>query len=242
MTSLSLIETEAERLISRLPESRRLINQSALVELCETHWQELRGPQPETPLARALWSITPPLADLLLDLYAEDDARLNELLPGGRLAQGLALLVMAEVERGNEAGVHIAHEPMMAFESTLPPAALLEQIAALLRGTLEPPLLHRHDKQHEAMWKALAVIAAHTRRLDLPAVLEAVRLLATEQAIAVVEPSVEPLREAVSQVGISFVKVEDDHVHFMLHGHTHKPIRTRRLGEMLHEIRHIWLG
>ncbi len=242
MTSLSLIETEAERLIGRLPESQRPAQQAALVEICETHWQALRGPQPETPLALALWSITPPLADLLLDLYAEGDTRLHELLPGGQLARGLALLVMAEIERGNEAGVHIAHEPMMAFESASPPVALLERIAALLRGTLEPPLLHRHDKQHDAMWKALAVIAAHTRRLDLPAVLEAVRLLATEQAGAVVEPAVEPLREAVAQVGISFVKIEDDHVHFTLHGHTHKPIRARRLGEMLHEIRQIWLG
>ncbi|NIQ11099.1 MAG: hypothetical protein GWO23_16160, partial [Gammaproteobacteria bacterium] len=100
------------------------------------------------PLARALWSVTPPLVDLLLDLYAENDARLNEFFSPGHLSRGLALLVMAEIERGNEAGVHIAHEPMMAFEGASPPAALLERIADLLRGTLEPPLLHRHDKQH----------------------------------------------------------------------------------------------
>lgn len=162
MPSLALIETEAQRLVGRLPESRRLAQQTALVDLCETHWHSLRGPQPETPLAQTLWSVTPPLADLLTDLYAGGDARLGEVLLESHLARGLALLVLAEIERGNEAGVHIAHEPMMAFETAPPPIALLERITALLRGTLKPPRLHHHDKHHDSMWKALAVIAAHT--------------------------------------------------------------------------------
>lgn len=239
MTSLSLIETEAQRLLGRLPETERLAQQRALVDLCEVHWHELRGPPPETPLAKALWSITPPLADLLLDLYADNDARLNEFFAPEHLARGLALLVMAEVESGNEAGVHIAHGPMMAFETAMPPVALLDRIAALLRGTLEPPAFHKHDKHHDAMWKALAVIAAATQRLDLPAAWEVIRLLSSGQAS---ESSVTQLREEVAEVGIRFTDIDDEHVEYELHGHQHKPIRARHLGEMLFEIRQTWLG
>ena len=244
MTSLSLIEAEAQRLVGRLPESQRLVQQHALVVLCETHWHSLRGPQPVTPLAQTLWSVTPPLADLLMDFYAGGDSRLDEILSGRNLARAMALLVLAEIERANESGVHIAHEPMMAFETVQPPIALLERIAALLRGTLEPPRLHPHDKQHDAMWKALAVIAAHTRRLDLAAVLEVIRLLSvpTDQADFVFDAALENLRDEVAEVGIHFVNIDDDHIHFNQHGHAHKPLRARRLGEMLMEIRLTWLG
>ncbi len=244
MPSLSLIETEARRLLGRLPESRRLAQQGVLVELCEAHWHALRGAQPATPLAQALWSITPPLADLLLDLYAGGDARLDEVLSGCRLARGLALLVLAEIECANEAGVHIAHEPMMAFEIAPPPMALLERITALLRGTLEPPRWHHHDKHHDAMWKALVVIASDTHRVDLPAVLEVIRLLSvpTDQAGFVFDQALEKLRDDVAAVGIRFLAADDDHIHFEQYGHTHKPLRARRLGEMLLEIRQSWLG
>ena len=244
MTSLSLIENEAQRLVGSLPESRRLAQQTALVELCEMYWHALRGPQPESPLSRALWSVTPPLADLLMDLYAANDTRLAGVLPGGHLAKGMALLVLAEIERGNETGVHIAHEPMMAFESASPPVALLERIRALLYGTLEPPRLHAHDKHHDAMWKTMAVIAASTRRLDLPAVLEVVRLLCVsdDEAGFGADAALERLRGEVTEIGIRFLTIEDDHVHFLQHGHEHKPIRVRRLGEMLLEIRQMWLG
>ena len=128
----------------------------------------------------------------------------------------MALLVFAEIEYGNEAGVHIAHEPMMAFEHGPPPMAWLERVSALLRGTLEPPLLHHHDKHHDPVWKALAVIAARTRRLDLPAVQEVIRLLsdATKQEGRISDPALETLREAVAEVGIRFRAMDDDWIHF----------------------------
>ncbi len=241
MPSLSLIAIEAQRLLKSIEEEHRPARQEALAELCEAHWQELRGPQPPTPLAQALWSVTPPWSDLLLDLYAAGDARLVELLPRQKLAKGLALLVLAEIERGNEAGVYIAYEPMMAFESTPPPANWLERITTLLRGSLEPPVLHRHDS-HDSLWKALAVIAAHTRRLDLPAVLQVIALLTApqEQAATAHDEALETLRHDVLEVGIRFLSIEDDHVHFEQHGHAHKPVRTRQLGEMLLEIRQKW--
>lgn len=243
MPSLSLIESEAQRLVERLPEMRRRTLGTALVELCETHWQELRGPEPATPLAQALWPVTPPLADLLIDLYAAGDARLDEILPGHNLAKGFALLVIAEIERGNEAGVHIAHEPMMAFETAPPPMFWLERIAALLRGKLAPPLLHRHDR-HAPLWKALAIMASHIKRHDLPAVLQVIRLLTTpvEQFAASHDEALEKLRDDVHEAGIRFLDVDDDHIHLEQHGREHKPVRARQLAEMLLEIRQKWLG
>jgi hypothetical protein len=242
MPSLSLISTEAQRQLRLLKETRRRALQKDLADLCEAHWRELRGPQPATPLAQALWSITPSWSDLLLDLHASGDARLIDLLPQSRLAKGLALLVAAEIERGNETGVYIAHEPMMAFERTPPPADWLARIASLLRGALEPPVRHRHDSR-EPLGKALAVIAAHTRRLDLPAVLEVIGLLTApqDQAADARDETLETLRDAVLDAGVRFLGIESERVLFLQHGHEHKPVRTRRLGEMLMAIRRKWL-
>lgn len=240
MPSLSHIATEAQRLLKHVKEGHRRELQQELAELCEDHWQTLRGPLPTSPLEQALWSTTPSWSDLLLDLYAAGDIRLADLLPKSKLAKGLALLVSAEIERGSEVGVYIAYEPMMAFESATPPAQWLERITSLLRGTLEAPFLHRHDS-HETMWKALAVIATHTRRLDLPAVLQVIALLTATQEQAGDE-SLEKLRRDLLKIGIRFLRIEDAYVHMEQHGHAHKPVRTRQLGEMLLEIRQKWLG
>ncbi len=244
MPSLSLIEEEARRLVGGLPESRRLARQDALVSLCEKHWQQLRGAQPDEPLAQDLWEITPSLADLLLDLYASGDAELDDILHGGRLGLGMALLVLAEIERGHEHGVHAAYEPMMAYETLSPSAEMRERVSALLRGTLDPPVFHPHDKHHDAMWKALAIIAEQTRRLDLPAVLMVLRLLidAPDPSSGVVDAGLGKLQYELDELGVRFVMIEDDHVHFTLHGHSHKPVRIRHLGELLLEIRQAWLG
>ncbi len=244
MPSLSLIEEEAQRLVGRLPESRRLAHQDAVVALCEKYWQELRGTQPDEPLAQDLWDITPSLADLLLDLYARGNAELDDILHGERLGRGMALLVLAEIERGHEDGVHVAYEPMMAYESTSPSPEMRERVSALLRGTLQPPVFHPHDKHHDAMWKALAVIAAQTRRLDLPAVITVIRLLidAPDPSSGVVDAGLGKLQHELDELGVRFEMIEDDHVHFKLHGHSHKPVRIRHLGEILLEIRQAWLG
>lgn len=218
--------------------------QIALVELCEAHWNdELRVPQPAGLLARAVWSLTPPLSDLLLDLHAAGDWRLDAMLPGRNLAKGMALLVLAEVEHGNEAGVHLAHESMMAFQSAPPPAAWLERINALLSGTLAPPQLHAHD-HHGALWRSLATIAIQTHRLDLPALLAVIRLLATpgEASAASGDASLTALRNAVLAQSIRFLGIENDEVCFEQHGHAHEPVRTRQVSEMLLDIRRLWLG
>lgn len=242
MTSLSLIETEARELLKRLPEARHQALQDALVELCEAHWQILRGSEPTTRLAQTLWSITPPLADLLIDLNATGDTRLNDVLPRYDLARGLALLVLTEIQDGNEFGVHIVHEPMKAFETMSPPVSWLNRIAALLRGTLDAPPL-RHYERHDALWKAMAVITSHIKRLDLPAVLQVIRLLieSPAQPAAAADVALEKLRHDVEDAGIRFLKIENDSIYFEQHHHPHKPVRARQLGELLLEMRQQWL-
>ena len=243
MPSLTLIQTEAQRLARRIPERRRRPLQVALAELCETRWRELQGPQPESLLAQALWEVTPALSDLFVDLYIAGDARLDEVLDGYSPAQGLALLVLAGVERGDEAGVHIALEAMMAFETEPPPLPWLARIAALLRNTLEMPGLHHHDT-HPPLWKALYVIALRIKRVDPPAVLQVIRLLIDNVGpfAANRDEALEKLRVDVTETGIHFLAIVDDLVHLEQHGHEHKPVRTRPLAEMLLEIRQLWLG
>lgn len=239
MSKLSQIAFEAERLVGRMQETRRLALQQELVDLCEARWLALRGPQPTTPLAYALWSITPPLADLFADLHTSGDAQLEKVLGGHRPAWGLALLALAEIARGNAEGARLAHEPMMAFESAAAGALLAGRMAAFLRGELTWPASHKHPQQ-PPLRTALAVIAIRTGRCDLEAVLEVIRLLAASKDSA--DAALEQLREALGAAGVSFLAVEDGQVRFARHGHEHKPATTGQIAEMLIDIRQKRIG
>ncbi len=242
MPKLLLIESEAMRLVGRVPEVKRLALQQALIELCEAHWLEIRGPEPATSLAHALWSVTPPLSDLLADLYAAGDGRLADLLQGRKAAQGFALLVRAEIERGNAEGIRLAHDPMMLFDSPMAGARYAEGVAAALRGKGEALRLHPHAHR-PALWKALACIAAHTRRCDLGAVIRVIGLLVSRPAVGqVADAALEQLRSKVAEAGVQFLGIDDDHIRLMVHGHEHQPVSAKQLGDMLGEIRQAWLG
>lgn len=221
MTKLSFIEAEARRLTDGLPEPRRRALQAKLIALCEARWCEVRGPQPATALAHALWSVPPPLADLLVDLQAVGDARFAELCNGLRPAVALALLVLAEIERGDIEGARVAHEAMMAFDTPAAGRIHAEHVVAALRGRIEGPALHRHSSR-EPLWKALAIIAAQTGRHDLKALTEVIRLLAAPPGI-VADDALERLRAALSAVGVRFLGIDDEVVHFELHGRKHRP-------------------
>lgn len=239
MPKLSQIADEARRLLGRMHESRQLALQQDLVGLCEERWLALRGAEPSTPLAYAQWSVTPPLADLFADLYTAGDAQLNDVLQGHRPAWGMALLALAEIARGNAQGAQIAHEPMMAFESVSAGTRYAARMAGLLRGELAWPALHKHAQQPPLL-TALAVIAARTGRCDLEAVLEVIRLLAASKDSS--DAALEQLREALADVGIGFVAVEDKQVRYTQHGHEHKPASTGQLADMLLEIRQKQIG
>lgn len=242
MPALSLIDVEAQHLLERLPANRRSAMQVALVELCKTHWWKIRGPQPENPLKRMLWLVTPPLADLLVDLYSTGETRIAEYLPGGDFSRGMALLALAEIECGNEFGARIAHEPMMAFETSPPSMTWCKRISALLHGTLEEPCIHPHDT-HPPLWKALLAISIHIKRTDLPAIVDVIRLLTAplDQRDTNHGECLKILRNAVLQTGIHILRIHDDHIAFEQHGHEHKSVRIRQLGDMLLEIRQMWL-
>ncbi len=243
MPKLSLIVSEAERLIGRLPEPKQRALQQALTDLCQARWREMRGPEPATALAHALWSVTPPLADLFADLYAASDPRLDHVLQGHKPALGLALLALAEIWRGDAEGARLAHEPMMVFESAEAGAHYAGRIAAALRGQLEALPVHRHAS-HPPLWKALAVIAAHTGRCDLKAIIQVIGLLVAAPS-PLGQPSdeaLERLRNELRDLGIRFLGIDDDHIRYEQHDHEHKPASVRQLGDILIEIRQARLG
>lgn len=238
MTKLSLIANEAERLLGHMQEAKCLALQQALAELCEAHWHELRGHEPTTPLAHTLWSTTPPLADLFADLYIGGDRRLDDVLQGHRPAWGLALLALGEIGRGNAEGARLAHEPMMALESESAGAHYAANMASMVRGQLEIPHLHKHE-QRLPLWRALGLIVSSTRRSDLKAVVEVIRLLADPAAS---DPALKELRNTLDETGIRFLGVDEDRVAYMQHGHEHKPVTIHQLGDTLFGIRQTLLG
>lgn len=238
MTKLSLISEEARRLVGRMSESRRRALQDVLVELCETHWRELRGEQPTTPLAQALWSVTPPLAELFVDLHGTGDVRLADILAGLKPARGMALLVLAEIERGDIEAIRIAYESMMVLESAAATRVHAEYIGAALRGGLHQPQAERHFSRAPLL-HALAIVTAHTGRHDANAVRATIRLLAAEPAGPGErhDAALDSLRAALQAVGVRFLGIEGDAIHYELHGQERKPLSRNRLCEMLAEIR-----
>lgn len=239
MPKLALIESEAMRLVGRLPEPSRRAQQQALIDLCDAHWLELRGAEPAAPLAHALWSIAPPSADLLADLVATDDGRLGGLL-GAKTARGFALLALAEIERGDEEGIRHAHAPMMLFERPAAGARYAERVSAALRGTAPPPHLHAHTGQ-PPLRKALECIAGHTGRTDLAGVLGVIGVLVARPAAGeAADAQRDALRTRLADTGVAFLGIDDGHVLCAVHGHESPPVRTRLLGEMLGELRDAW--
>jgi hypothetical protein len=238
MPKLSLVAAEAERLLGRMHESRRLALQQDVAEMCVAYWHELRGRQPANPLAHALWAATPPLADLFVDLYMTGDKRLDDLLQGHRPSWGLALLALAEIEHGDPEGARLAHELMMVFESEQAGRQFAAHVAALLHGRLEPEPLHKHSPQMP-LWKAIVVIVGQARRCDLKAIVAVIRLLADTAAS---DPALNALRDALDEVGIRFLGIVDDHIQYTQHGHAHKPASIKQLADSVSEIRQTLLA
>ena len=177
MTKLSTINAESRRLAGRAPEAEQRAFQAALIDCCEKYWEAWRGPQPPQALAQTLWSVTPPLAELFVDMVHSGDARLADLLAGIKPARALAALVLAEIEHGNAEGAHITYEAMMLFESPQAGRVHAERVAAALRAPHTGPAL-RPPAAREPLWKALAEIVAHTARHDMAAVSAVIQLLA----------------------------------------------------------------
>ena len=237
MPKLSLIEAEAQRLLRRVPEPARRALQQTLTGLCEAHWRELRGAEPATPLARALWAAAPPCADLLADLVAANDDRLPALQP----AQAFACVALAEIERGNAEGVRLAHVPMMLFDTPAAGARYVERVAAALRGGPGPLPLHPHAGR-PALSKALATVVAHTGRCDVAAAMAAIGVLCSPAAGETPDSARDTLRSSVEATGVRLLGIDNDHVQHAVHGHAHAPASARQIAETLDDIRPAWLA
>lgn len=240
MTKLSTIDAEARRLAGRAPEAEQRAFQAALIDCSEKYWEAWRGPLPSQPLAQALWSVPPPLAELFVDMVRSGDARLADLLAGLKPARALAALVMAEIERGNAEGVHIAYEAMMLFESPQAGRVYAERVAAALRAPHPGPAL-RPPAAREPLWKALAEIVAHTARHDLAAVSAVLHLIA-QPPPAPPDAALEALRAAAQTAGVRFLGLDAAVLRFEAHGHEHKPATRKHLAELLAEIRQLRLA
>ena len=240
MPKLSLIESEARQLVGSVSEGRRLVLQQALLDICDAHWLEMRGPEPATSLAHVLWSTMPSRADLLADLYASGDGRLDALVPTGKAAQAFALLALAEIERGDAEAARLVHEPMMLFDSPVAGARYAERIAAALRGKGRAVAVHPHATK-PALWKALASMVALIGRCDLDALVCVIGLLVSQPAAdQPADEALEQLRSKVDESGVCFLGIDDSHIRFKVHGHAHKPVSFKQLGEMLGEMRQAW--
>jgi len=235
MTKLSMIDAEARRLVGRGPEAKQRAFQAALVDCCEKYWESWRGPEPPQPLAHAHWSVTPPLAELFVDMIQKGDSRLADVLAGLPPARGLAALVLAEIERGNAEGIHLAYEAMMLFESPKAGHVHAEHVAAALHAPHPGPAL-RHKGAREPLWKALAEVVAHTARHDLAAVCAVIGVLAMPPPTPP-DASLEALRTAVHAAGVNVLGLDNGKLRYTLHGHDHKPATLKHLAELLTEIR-----
>lgn len=239
LVKLSLVEAEARRLVGRLPEDGLRSRGESLRQLCEARWPELRGPEPSSPLARALWHAQPTLAHLFVDLCAAGDPKLAAVL--GRLtpAQGLAVLLLAEIERGDAEGARSAYEGMMLFQSPRARDVYSLRILAGLRGERgNARTWHRHSSR-PPLWKAIAAITAETRRYDLKAAVEVLRFLAGIQAGATdagEDEATKRLLEALRSLDVTFLRVEQDRIHYELRGTERKPISMRDLADILSDV------
>ena len=236
MTKLLIIDAEARRVLGRLPEPRMQALQASVIALCEAAWPDIRGPEPATRLAKALWEIPPHFADIFVHLYGIADPRLAGVLIHLTPPQALALLVLAEIERGDAEGARSAYAAMRVFES---PAARMAYVRAILTTSgghaPEAGLRHAH---HPALWRAVVGLAIQTGRWDTKAVLECIRQVAQSQISATGpagEPDMQRILDMLRELGITFLAVETDHLIYALRGEKREPVRYKQVAEILAE-------
>lgn len=238
MESLAAIAAEAARVGGRLPEARRRALQERLIALCQRHWEELRGPEPATPLAHALWSTAPPAADLVADLLAKGNGRVSAAAEGLSEAQVFALLADWALAHNDPDAAHAAYAPMMLFATPGAGGVYVKRVASLLRGELALREPHRHAPL-PPVTRALALIAAATGRCDAAAVRETLRLL-TDATVS--DPAVSALRARLAAAGVRLVGLEDGDVQFEQRGHPHGRLTGHQLSEALAQLRAQWLA
>lgn len=240
MTKLSFIESEARRHLGRMPEQELEALQRTLIKLCENHWSDIRGPEPVSGLARAMWTVNPHCADLIVDLSGYSDSRFTEAIGYLSPIKALAALVLAEIERGDAEGARLAHEAMMLFESPQARDIHTDSVRSRLRGVKpEHGRWHKHA-HHDPLFRTVAMISEQTGRSDLQAMIVAIEYLAAIQAspaTSVDDQEVLQILESLRDMDLVFQRVEEGRIHYTVRGESKKPISGKRLEEILAQIR-----
>ena len=236
MTKLLIIDAEARRVLGKLPLPRMQALQTSLAALCEAGWPTIRGPEPTTRLAKALWETPPHLADIFLHLYELAEPRLMQILLHLTPPQALALLVLTEIERGDAEGARSAFAAMRLFEA---PAAGMAQVRAALASSgghaPEAKLRHAH---RPALWRAVVGLAVQTGRWDTKGVIACIRQVAQTQASPAGladGPDMQLILDMLRELGVSFLRVEGDHIIYAVRGEEREPVRCKQLADMLAE-------
>lgn len=232
MTSLSMIDAEARRTLGRMSEPKRQALQDSLVSLCDAAWPAIRGPEPTARLAKALWKIPPHFADIFLHLYSGTSPHLEGVLQQFSAPRAMALLVLSEIERGDAEGARDAYAAMRLLESS--PVPVSRPIMSG-RHASEAWLRHAH---RPALWRAVVGVAMRTGRWDTKAVLECIRLAAQAQASQAEQMDDSDMLHILGilkELGMTFLRVEKDHLVYALRGEEREPVRFKEVSEILAE-------
>ncbi|MEY5097386.1 MAG: hypothetical protein RJA36_105 [Pseudomonadota bacterium] len=238
MTPLSMIADAARRTLGHLPQARQEPLKAALVESCLAHWPAMRGAMPGHPLARALWEVSPHLCLLFMHQWDQSDPSLLERLEHLSPERALALLALAEIERGDPDGAASACEAMRLFGS---PAARELHVRAVLDAFGRPEaddwLRHSH---HPPLWRGVAELALRSGRWDGRAVMEGLRQVAQAQSSpggASDDPDMAHVLERLARFGLRFQVLEDKALAWSAHGKEPQPLSFRQVCEILAEAR-----
>jgi len=240
MTKLSFIEIEARRHLARIPERELEALQRTLIKLCENHWSVIRGPEPASGLARAMWAVRPHFADLVVDLYGAPDPGFYEAVCYFPPTKVLAALVLAEIERGDAEGVRLTHEAMMLFETPEAREIHTNAVRSRLRGVRPEHGRWRKHAHHDPIFRSLAMISGQTGRCDFQAIVVAVEYLTAIQASPVAregDQEVMRILEFLRELDLVFQGFEEGRIHYTLRGVSKKPVSGKHLEEMLAQIR-----
>jgi hypothetical protein len=223
-----------------MPEQELEALQRTLIKLCENHWSDIRGPEPASGLARAMWTVNPHCADLIVDLSGYSDSRFTGTIGYLPPIKALAALVLAEIERGDAEGARLAYEAMMLFESPQARDIHTDSVRSRLRGIKpEHGRWHKHA-HHDPLFRAVAMISEQTGRSDFQAMVVAIEYLAAIQAgfaASVDDREVIGILEFLRDIDLVFQGLEDGRIHYTLRGEPRKPVSNKRLEEILAQIR-----
>jgi len=240
MTKLSFIESEARKHLGRISEQDLEGLQRSLIKLSEKHWANIRGPEPASGLARALWAVEPHLAGLIVDLYGNSDPGFFEAVCRFPKTKVLAALVLAEIEQGDAEGARMAHEAMMLSESPQAIEIYTDFVRSRLRGARpEHGRWHKHA-HHDPFFRSVSMISKQTGRNDFQAIAVAVEYLSAIQASPNAkegDQQVKQIFDFLQDMDLVFQGFEAGKIHYTLRGTARKPLSRKRLEEILAEIR-----